>query len=188
MRFFSKVRDFFASASDFRNRTFSLRPNILFSSIGVLRCLIIFFAVCVFFLNAASCANPKKLETKTLTIKKADGGEVSVVAEIAVKEEERNRGFMERKSIPDGTGMLFVFESDQILSFWMKNTPTPLSIAYIDSRGKIRDILDMTPHSLAPVISTSRVRYALEVPQGWFTKVGVKTGDVLVIENSSANR
>jgi uncharacterized membrane protein (UPF0127 family) len=86
---------------------------------------------------------------------------------------------MEREEIPDGTGMLFVFDRDQILSFWMKNTPHPLSIAYIDSRGKIRNIYDMTPFSLASVVSTVSVRYALEVPQGWFEKVGVKVGDTV---------
>ena len=61
----------------------------------------------------------------------------------------------------------------------MKNTPHPLSIAYIDSRGKIRNIYDMTPFSLASVVSTVSVRYALEVPQGWFEKVGVKVGDTV---------
>ena len=86
-------------------------------------------------------------------------------------------GFMERTSIPAGTGMLFVFDRDQILSFWMKNTPTPLSIAYIDSSGRIRNIFDMTPYSLASVVSTTSCRYALEVPQGWFSEVGVKVGD-----------
>lgn len=84
---------------------------------------------------------------------------------------------MERKNIPAGTGMVFIFERDQILNFWMKNTPTPLSIAYIDSRGTIRDIFDMTPFSLSSVTSTVSVRYALEVPQGWFAKNGIKPGD-----------
>ena len=75
--------------------------------------------------------------------------------------------------------MLFVFEYDQVLSFWMKNTPHPLSIAYIDSKGVIRDIFDMTPYSLNSVVSTVSVRYALEVPQGWFEKTGIKAGDKL---------
>ncbi|MGP1459422.1 MAG: DUF192 domain-containing protein [Treponema sp.] len=128
-----------------------------------------------------SCA-PSKLETKQLTISKADGTKVVVSAEIARTESERNRGFMERRHIPDGTGMLFVFENDQILSFWMKNTPTPLSIAYISSDGRIKDIFDMTPFSLAPVQSTGYARYALEVPQGWFTRAGVSAGDRVVFE------
>lgn len=100
-----------------------------------------------------------------------------VDAELAVREEERNYGFMNRKVIPDGTGMLFIFEKDQVLHFWMKNTPHPLSIAYIDSSGIIADILDMTPFSEASVSSSRSVRYALEVPQGWFKKNGIKEGD-----------
>ena len=89
---------------------------------------------------------------------------------------------MERKNIPDGTGMIFIFEQDQILSFWMKNTPHPLSIAYIDSKGKIRDIFDMTPYSLSSIKSTVSVRYALEVPQGWFKKNNIQTGDVIKLD------
>ena len=61
----------------------------------------------------------------------------------------------------------------------MKNTPHPLSIAYIDSKGKIRDIFDMTPFSLSSVVSTTSVRYALEVPQGWFDKNNIEVGDYI---------
>ncbi|MBR5400829.1 MAG: DUF192 domain-containing protein [Treponema sp.] len=124
----------------------------------------------------ASCKS-KKLPVKDVLITKADGTTLTVKAEIAEKEEERNHGFMERKNIPDGTGMLFIFDRDQILSFWMKNTPHPLSIAYIDYNGKIRNIYDMTPFSLTPIKSTSSCRYALEVPQGWFDKNNVNVGD-----------
>ena len=123
----------------------------------------------------------KKLPVKDIKIIRQDGTEFIVAAEIAEKTEDRNHGFMERKNIPDGTGMLFVFEKDQILSFWMKNTPHPLSIAYIDSNGRIRDIFDMTPFSLASINSTVSVRYALEVPQGWYKKNGITTGDAIDI-------
>lgn len=144
------------------------------------RILIISLIFCIFALGA-SCRN-SNLEKKTLTLCKADGTELTVKAEIAVKPEDRNFGFMERKNIPDGTGMLFVFEYDQILSFWMKNTPTPLSIAFITKDGKIKDIFDMQPFSTASKTSTGYVRYALEVPQGWYKKNGIKTGDVLKID------
>ena len=89
---------------------------------------------------------------------------------------------MERKNIPDGTGMIFIFEKDQVLSFWMKNTPHPLSIAFIDSHGKIRDIFDMKPFSLESINSTVSTRYALEVPQGWFEKENIKVGDKLSLD------
>ena len=132
------------------------------------------------FTSLLSCKT-KKLPVKDIKIVCQDGREFTVSAEIAEKTEDRNHGFMERKTIPEGTGMLFIFERDQILSFWMKNTPHPLSIAYIDSKGKIRDIYDMTPYSLSSIISTVSVRYALEVPQGWYKKNGITVGDTVVL-------
>ena len=123
----------------------------------------------------------KRLPVQDIKIIRQDGVELTVSAEIAEKTEDRNHGFMERKNIPDGTGMLFIFDRDQILAFWMKNTPHPLSIAYIDSKGKIRDIYDMTPYSTASIKSSGSVRYALEVPQGWYKKNGITVGDTVVL-------
>ena len=137
------------------------------------------FALLLFF---TACTAESPMEVQTLTLKRADGTTVSVRAEMARTDAERSRGFMKRKRIPDGTGMLFVFAKDEVLSFWMMNTPHPLSIAYIDSGGRIRDIYDMMPYSLAPVKSTVSVRYALEVPQGWFDRVNIKVGDTLALD------
>jgi len=135
----------------------------------------------------SSCSDNKyNLSKNKLQIVKADGQTVVCNAELAKKEEERNYGFMNRKNIPDGTGMLFIFEKDQVLSFWMKNTPHPLSIAYIDSKGIIKNIYDMTPYSTASIVSTVSVRYALEVPQGWFDKMGIKVGDKVITEDGSS--
>lgn len=139
--------------------------------------LIVLLFACI---SLASCKS-KKLPVKDIKIVRQDGTEFTVKAEIAEKPEDRNHGFMGRKTIPDGTGMLFVFEKDQILSFWMKNTPHPLSIAYIDSKGKIRNIFDMTPYSTASIVSTVSVRYALEVPQGWYKKNGITEGDTVIL-------
>jgi len=134
-----------------------------------------------FFILPLSCAK-SKLPVTDITITTAAGTTIPVKVEIARKAEERNHGFMERKNIPDGTGMIFVFEKDQILSFWMKNTPHPLSIAYIDSKGRIRNIYDMTPYSLSSIVSTVSVRYALEVPQGWFEKNNINVGDTVSLD------
>ena len=115
--------------------------------------------------------NPK-LPTATLQV-----GGSTVVAEIARTSDQRERGLMFRKSIEDGKGMLFVFATDQTLSFWMKNTLVPLSIAWIGSDGIIKGLADMDAESLDPVSSERSVRYALEVPQGWFGRAGVRVGD-----------
>lgn len=142
--------------------------------------LFLFPLTFIFLFSALSCTN-KKLPSKELKITRKDSTTITLSAELAITEAERNHGYMERKTIPDGTGMLFVFEKDQTLSFWMKNTPHPLSIAYVDSKGKIRDIFDMTPYSLSPIVSTVSVRYALEVPQGWYKKNDITVGDVIEI-------
>lgn len=138
------------------------------------------FLLLIFVTSFASCSQ-KKLPVKQLTITTKEGQTFTVEAELASTQEERNFGFMERKKIPDGTGMLFIFENDQKLSFWMKNTPHPLSIAYIDSNGIIREIYDMTPFSLSSIESTVSVRYALEVPQGWFQKNNITPGDKITL-------
>ncbi|HOD58398.1 MAG TPA: DUF192 domain-containing protein [Rectinema sp.] len=115
--------------------------------------------------------NPK-LKTVDLTI-----GNAKIKAEVALTEGERNRGLMYRSSLKDGEGMLFVFESDQKLAFWMKNTKLPLSLAYILSDGTIVQIIDLVPFSEESRPSIRSVRYALEVPQGWFERSGIKVGD-----------
>jgi len=141
----------------------------------------LYLVVLMSLFSSACFGAGKKIEmpVRDLVICKTNGGAVAVKAEIAAKDPERQHGYMERKKIPDGTGMLFVFAKDEVLNFWMKNTPHPLSIAYIDRDGIIVDIFDMTPFSLSSVTSTRSVRYALEVPQGWFEKNDISKGDVV---------
>ncbi len=104
-------------------------------------------------------------------------GEHYLTVEIAATREERAEGLMYRKKLPENRGMLFVFEKERRLSFWMKNTYIPLSIAFISSDGRIRQIEDMQPESLASVTSDRSVLYALEVNRGWFTEHGIQAGD-----------
>jgi uncharacterized membrane protein (UPF0127 family) len=143
------------------------------------------FLIWSFFAFGMNCTalggkSPSGLEVRELRIEKAGGSGTAVRAEIARTDDERSRGLMHRKKLPDGEGMLFVFERDQILSFWMKNTLIPLSIAYISSDGRILEIHDMIPGDLSPVRSGRSARYALEVPQGWFGRAGTSVGDRLL--------
>jgi uncharacterized membrane protein (UPF0127 family) len=70
-----------------------------------------------------------------------------------------------------------VFDRDDHLSFWMKNTPTALSIAFLSSEGKILQLADMEPFSEKVVRSRLSARYALEMRQGAFTELGIHEGD-----------
>jgi uncharacterized membrane protein (UPF0127 family) len=133
----------------------------------------------VLFAGAASCA-ASAFERGELRIERNGAGALLMRVEFARTAEERARGLMYRKRLPDGEGMLFIFERDEALSFWMKHTLIPLSIAFIASDGRIVEIKDMrAPGDLTPVRSSRSVRYALEVPQGWFARAGVQAGDVM---------
>jgi len=136
----------------------------------------------VFFLSSFSCKALDKLEKRELVIE-GKAGSVTLTAELALTPAQREQGLMYRKELKDGEGMLFIFQSDQVLSFWMKNTLIPLSIAYISHDGRILEIYDMQPQNLNPVHSSRSVRYALEVPQGWFTRAGLAPGDRLNIND-----
>jgi uncharacterized membrane protein (UPF0127 family) len=144
------------------------------------------FRLCLvlFVLNTGFVAcSPQKLETAILHIERSDSVSVAITVEIARTEEERNNGLMHRKRLPDGEGMIFVFDRDEQVSFWMKNTLIPLSIAFIAADGRIMEIRDMYPLDLTSVQSSRSVRYALETPQGWFSRAGISVGDVADIRN-----
>ena len=103
--------------------------------------------------------------------------DTKLFVEIAETEYSRSLGLMYRQSIPDSCGMLFVFEEEEVLSFWMRNTYIPLSIAYLDYSGYIVSIKNMIPHDEIGVSSDYPAIYALEVNKGWFLKNDVKVGD-----------
>jgi uncharacterized membrane protein (UPF0127 family) len=144
---------------------------------GLAGALAAFFLLC-----CLACGRAGSLEQRDLLIEQAGGGTVKVRAEIARSAEEKRQGLMYRKSLADGRGMLFIFDRDQLMSFWMRNTFIPLSIAYIRSDGSILEIWDMRPLDENPVRSTRGVRYALEVPQGWFDRAGIGAGDRLLLD------
>ncbi len=115
--------------------------------------------------------------TCRITLQNVRGTKISLNAEIANNEFRRRKGLMFRKTLPVNEGMLFVFEYDQKLSFWMKNTYIPLSIAFIDAGGFIREIYDMAPlHENIIYSSKNFVRYALEVNKGWFAGNNIVPG------------
>jgi len=134
----------------------------------------------LFLVVLSYCSGGEKFEKREIAIE-SRGGRIVVMAEIANSPGQREQGLMYRKELKDGNGMIFVFERDEILSFWMKNTLVPLSIAYIAYDGRILEIYDMQPGDLSSIRSSRSARYALEVPQGWFNRVGIVPGDRLDI-------
>jgi hypothetical protein len=103
-------------------------------------------------------------------------GDRTLTVEVAGNQTTRNRGLMERTELAVDHGMLFVYHTEAYRSFWMKNTPLALDIAFLDNTGLIVDIQTMTPLSMELHNSAAPARYALEVPAGWFAAQAVHPG------------
>jgi hypothetical protein len=97
-------------------------------------------------------------------------------AEVADRDASRAMGLMHRTTLAPNSGMLFVFEQTVVHCMWMKNTPLPLSVAFIDERGAIVNIADMQPHTEVSHCAARPARFALEMAQGWFAERGIRAG------------
>lgn len=104
-------------------------------------------------------------------------GADTVVAEVAATADQRADGLMYREEVPDGTGMLFVFQDNEVRAFWMANTYVALDIAYMDPSYRIVDIVQMEPLVTDTYPSSAPAMFALEVRQGWFAEEGIGVGD-----------
>lgn len=121
--------------------------------------------------TAAAQEQPQHLQTIQL-----QAGMHLIRAEVALTPEQRQAGLMFRRDLDANDGMLFVFERATPQCFWMKNTPTALTIAFIADDGTIVNLADMAPFSEQSHCSARPVRYTLEMHQGWFAKRGIKAG------------
>lgn len=130
----------------------------------------------------AACAGATPRDAKgdpleALTVTTASG-EHRFMVEIADDEAERQRGLMGREPLPDDRGMLFQFPDVAERSFWMRNTPSPLDIIYIDPRGRIVSIArNTTPYSDDPIPSNGPASGVLELRAGRADEIGARPGD-----------
>ena len=121
-----------------------------------------------------------KVKDKTLKVK------------LAITPAQQRQGLMNVQGmpptkLPENEGMLFIYRREEMISFWMKNTTLPLSIAFIDKKGNITEIRDMEPAGLDSVRSAKPAQYALEVNQGWFDKYNIKIGDKVKLDFPRVN-
>lgn len=145
--------------------------------------------ITVFAISHDSSCKPKATTSQPIIVKEENGksyvqlrvnGKV-IWAEVAITEAARHRGLMGRTKLKKDHGMLFVMPEDSHPSMWMKNTPLPLSCAFIRSDGVITQVFRMKPYSLHYYTSRWAVRYALEMDAGWFQRNDVHAGDRIEI-------
>ena len=120
-------------------------------------------------------ANGRPLEPLTVV---TASGEHRFMVEIADNEAARQRGLMEREPLPDDRGMLFQFPDVAERGFWMRNTPSPLDIIYIDPHGRIVSIArNTTPLSDEIIPSNGPASGVLELRAGRADEIGARPGD-----------
>ena len=128
-------------------------------------------AAVIAFTGCSNSKEPQILESIPFVV----GGK-KIEVEVAKTREEWAIGLMNRNSMPQEHGMLFVFDQTSPLCFWMKDTNIPLSTAFLDEQGTIINVVDMEPLSEAKHCSLRPARFALEMNQGWFAKNGFSAG------------
>jgi uncharacterized membrane protein (UPF0127 family) len=113
-------------------------------------------------------------------------GPVTISVEIAATPARRERGLMYRTDLGADAGMLFLFPRDDDLRFWMKNTPLPLDMVFIDaSRTIVGIVADTRPFSTQALGVGKPSRYVLEVHAGYCVKHGIAAGDKVDFEQVS---
>jgi uncharacterized membrane protein (UPF0127 family) len=146
------------------------------------RVLSVLPVVCL--LLAAACARgpePQRLDKVQVVL----GGR-KLAVEAACTPGQREVGMMFREALKADEGMLFVFPRDEELTFYMKNTCVPLSIAFIRADGVIANIAHMEAYSLETHRSRTVCRFALEMPFGWFSRNNVAEGSKAAIPDLHA--
>jgi uncharacterized membrane protein (UPF0127 family) len=132
------------------------------------------FLSCIISIIFSACQEnpPRTPLLHTITINR-----IALQVEIARTPHQLQTGLMYRQTLPIGTGMLFIHPIPNQLSYWMKNTSIPLDIGFFDEFGVLMEIYPLYPYNLNAVSSKNKqLKYALEVPQGWFKAVGLSPG------------
>jgi hypothetical protein len=119
-------------------------------------------------------AQPSGAQPRLPTARIEVGG-VALEVEVADQPETREKGYMFRDR-PVDSGMLFVWPSERLVSFWMRNTPFDIDIGYIGGEGTMFQISRMKSFDQTPINSRLPAKFALEVPAGWFEGHGVREG------------
>ena len=138
----------------------------------VLRAALAVAVLALLVLQPAVAAEEQTLEIVTRS------GVYPFTVELAVTDEERSKGLMYRRELPEGRGMLFDFKQDVNATMWMKNTFISLDMIFIRADGRIHRIAESTePESTKVIAAGAPVRAVLEVVAGTAKKLGIRPGD-----------
>jgi len=148
-------------------------PATLIQNSGMKFLTLACLSVVLSLFTAARAQETPQTQLQRITL---TAGFHQIETQVALTPEQHQIGLMYRTEMPQGEGMIFVFQNPSKQCFWMKNTVLPLTAAFIDDDGTIVNLEDMKPQTTDSHCSLKPVRYVLEMNQGWFAKKGIKPG------------
>ena len=144
---------------------------------------------CIFLVACAPQSphtDPMQQSKRSIRLHAPDGSVMTLQVDVADTPEEREKGLMYRKGLAENEGMVFIFQEQQPLSFWMKNTLIPLDVLFFDAVGNFLSAQSMVPCTSDPCNlypSGQPTKYALEVGAGFVKMKGVGEGWKIAIED-----
>ncbi len=137
----------------------------------------IFRTLAFFFLlsgPAFAACDPGRVDLR------GDWGQARFTVEVADTPAERSLGLMHRESMPRSSGMLFVYERPQLVSFWMRNTLIPLDMIFMDETGTVRRVHEnAVPLDETGIPGGPDIQFVLEINGGLAGRLGIDEGSVL---------
>ena len=147
---------------------------------------VLYFTLLILSFSMSACT-----KTKTIDVILPDG--FTVKAELALTEEEREKGLMNRETLSENSGMLFVFNEEATRYFWMKNTFINLDMLFISENKTVNQAWANVPRSYVytpdhqVAVRGGMAKYVLELPAKSIRKHNINTGSKIVFEDTKIN-
>ena len=151
----------------------------------IILCSSFVFPLSTFTANTKTLDDLEDLEKGSVSIKLNSNESIEFSVLIAESNKDRRQGLMHIDFMEENQGMLFVFNPPRRVSMWMRNTPMPLDILFINRNGKIINIEEnTTPYSTKALSSGGTIYWVLEINGGLAKKMGIKAGDLVVLDST----
>ena len=151
----------------------------------IILCSSFVFPLSTFTANTKTLDDLEDMEKSCVSIKIDSNESIEFSVLIAESNKDRRQGLMHIDFMEENQGMLFVFNPPRRVSMWMRNTPMPLDILFINRNGKIINIEEnTTPYSTKALSSGGTIYWVLEINGGLAKKMGIKAGDLVVLDST----
>tara|TARA_B100000214_G_scaffold128223_1_gene91176 strand:+ start:50 stop:559 length:510 start_codon:yes stop_codon:yes gene_type:complete len=151
----------------------------------IILCSSFLFPLSTYTADARTLDDLEDLEKGSVSIKLNSNESIEFSVLIAESNKDRRQGLMHIEFMEENQGMLFLFNPPRRVSMWMRNTPMSLDILFINRNGEVINMEEnTTPYSTKALSSGGTIRWVLEINGGLAKKMGIKTGDLVLLEST----